>query len=155
MFEQIRRLFSVGDPLIELARTADGPLFKETFCASEVFVVSKPVDASLDPDAMSPESLAGLLESAVWASSQDSPIAPFTYGPESDRVLPVFSCESAAEAFVEAYVRAAHRVIPFVIASLEGSSLLPLLRGPVRVALNPLTESEFDLPAALQAELLA
>ena len=45
--------------------------------------------------------------------------------------------------------------MPFTIASLEGVHLLPLLTDSVRLALNPLTEPEFNLPAALQAELLA
>lgn len=155
MFEQLRRIFSFGDPLVELARAGDPSLFKKAFCSSEVYVVSTPVDRSLDPDSMSADELTDLLDAAVWAAGDDAPVAPFTYGPESDRVLPVFSCEGTAEAFVEAYVKAAHRVIPFVISSLEGASLLPLLGGPVRMALNPLTDSEFDLPAAVDAELRA
>ena len=114
MFERIRRAFSLGDPLVEVARSGDGSLFKETFRNSEIFVVSRPVPQSLDPDLMSDEDLRELMESAAREMAKDGPVEPFTYGPESDRVLPVFSCEAAAEAFVEAYVKAAKRVIPLV-----------------------------------------
>jgi hypothetical protein len=154
MFKQLRRLFSIGDPLIELARSGDSSLFKETFCASEVFVVSKAGSITLDPESMTADDLQEMMEEAAHEIAEERPFPAFTYGPEGREVLPVFSCREAAETFVRRYVQAVNRVIPFAIASLEGSSLLPFLDGTIRMTLNPLTDSELELPRDLQAELV-
>lgn len=154
MFKQLRRLFSIGDPLIEVARSGDGSLFKEAFCSSEVFVVSKAGSRSLDPKSLSGEDLQALMEEAARETAEDGPFQAFTYGPDGEEVLPVFSCREAAETFVLNYVRAVNRVIPFVVASLEGARLLPYLTGTIRLTLNPLTDTELELPPKLQAELV-
>lgn len=154
MFKLLRRLFDIGDPLIELARSGDVSLFKEAFCSSELFVVSKAGSRSLDPVSMSGDDLRGMIEEAARETAEDGPFHAFTYGVEGREILPLFSCQEAAETFIRNYVQAVNRVIPFVVASLEGSQLLPLLKGTIRVTLNPLTDNELALPRELQAELV-
>ena len=154
MFERLKRLFNVGDPLIELARSGESALFKEAFCSSEVFVVSKAGAGSLDPASMSGEDLESLIEEAARETAGEGPFHAFTYGPEGREILPIFSCRDAAEIFIRRYVKAVNRVIPFVVASLEGVELLPHLKGTIRVTLNPLTDDELELPRDLQTELV-
>lgn len=137
MLKQLKRLFQASDPLIELARSGEAALFALSFIESELFVVSIPVARSLAPAAV-------------------SGLRPFTYGPEGDESLPVFSSEETAEEFVKGYVRAANRVIPFVIAGLRGAALLPLLSARrLSVVLNPLADSEYELPRDLVSALEA
>ena len=147
-------LFTPEDPLIALARSGDFRTFAESFLSSEVFVVSRPIERSLDPERMTAEELAEITEEAARAAGEESGLSAFTYGPEGDEVLPVFSTEAAAQAFVEAYVRLANRVIPFITASLEGAALVPLLAGRrIGVVLNPLSDEEYELPRELVSEL--
>lgn len=154
MFKQLRRLFAVGDPLVEVARSGDGSLFKEAFCTSEIYVVSKAGSRSLDLSSTTADDLHGLVEEAARETAEERPFEAFTYGPEGREVLPVFSCREAAETFVRNYVLAVNRVIPFVVASLEGARLLPYLTGTIRLTLNPLTDTELELSRELQAELI-
>ncbi len=104
---------------------------------------------------MTARQLQGLMEEAARETAdEERPVQVFTYGPEGREILPVFSCREAAETFVRNYVQAVNRVIPFVVASLDGAQLLPYLKGTIRLCLNPLTETELDLPRELQAELV-
>jgi hypothetical protein len=147
-------LFTPGDPLIALARSGDFRTFARSFLSSQVFVVSSPVARSLAPAEVTAEALSEEVDEAPRAATDASGIDAFTYGPAGEEVLPVFSSEAAAQAFVQAYVELANRVIPFITASLEGAGLVPLLAGRrIGVVLNPLTENEYELPRELVAEL--
>jgi hypothetical protein len=94
------------------------------------------------------------MEDAARSWSGADSFEPFIYGPEGSECLPVFSCHEAADTFVRNYVQAVNRVIPFVVGSLEGARILPLLRGSIRLILNPLTDEETELPRDFQAELV-
>jgi hypothetical protein len=154
MLKSLQRLFGAGDPLIELARSGDTSLFKEAFCSSEVFVVSKAGSITPEAQSMTADELQSAVSEAARKVADGSPFEAFVYGPEGSQILPVFSCQEAAERFVRRYVRAANRVVPFVIASLEGVHVLPFLRGTVRMTLNPLSSTELELSRDLQAELV-
>ncbi len=147
-------LFKPGDPLIALARSGDFRTFAQSFRSSELFVVSSPVARSLDSSHLTADDLREQLEQAARTAADESGFSAFTYGPEGEEVLPVFSTEAAAEAFVKGYVQLVHRVIPMIIASLEGATLVPLFAGKrLGVVLNPLTDEEYELPRDLLVEL--
>lgn len=154
MLKQLKSLFQLGDPLVELAKSGDAPLFARSFLESELFVVSTPVDRSLSPSAFSAEELQELMEAAARVASDGSGFRPFTYGPEGETALPIFSTEEAAADFVKTYVEAVNRVIPFVIAAVSGSVLAPLLAGHgLSVVLNALSDAELELPRDLVSEI--
>jgi hypothetical protein len=154
MLKRLRSLFSTRDPLIEVARSGDGSLFKETFCSSRVFVVAKVDSRSLDPAPEADDPRQSSVEDSAQNTVEESLLEAFIYGPEGSEVLPVFSCREAAEMFIRNYLQAVNRVIPFVVGSLRGDHILPLLTGTIRLTLNPLTDTELELPVELQTELV-
>ncbi len=155
MLRYLKGLFGREDPLVELARSGDGKLFAESFRRSEVFVVSTPVDRSLDPERVTADELRRLVDAAARAARDDSGLRAFTYGVEGNEFLPVFSSAENAEKFIRRYVQAAHRVIPFLTASLAGAARRPLLAGSgLTVVLNPLSESEYELPREVVVEIV-
>ncbi len=127
-------LFNPSDPMIALAKSGDPSRFVEWFRTAQVFV--------------------------VFRDSEPEPIGDnegaFTYGPEGDELLPVFSTEAAAQAFVDRYADLVQRAIPLVARSLEGTALAPILAGRrLGVVLNPLTDEEYEVSREFVAELNA
>ena len=57
-------LFTPEDPLIALARSGDIRTFVESFLSSEIFVVSSPIQRTLDPANVTAEELTELTEEA-------------------------------------------------------------------------------------------
>lgn len=144
-------LFGGRDRLTKLAQYPDQSGFIRELATSGVFVLTVPFEADVDPETMTADELAKIVEtSAKELSRGDKGFTPFTYNNDDARTLPFFTSQKLAQAFVQSYVNRVRKIIPFGVLEIRGDAIPSIMDAADRWLLNAETKYETDVSVALQ-----
>jgi len=139
------------DRLTKLAQYPDQSGFIRELATSDVFVLTVPFDADVDPETMTADELANIVEaSATELSRDDKGFTPFTYNHDGARTLPFFTSQELAQKFVQSYVNRVRKIIPFGVLGIRGDAIPSIMDAADRWLLNAETKHETDVTVALQ-----
>lgn len=144
-------LFGGRDRLTKLAQYPEQSAFIRELATSNVFVLSVPFDADVDPGTMTADELAEIVKSsATELSRDDKGFTPFTYNNNNVRTLPFFTSQKLAQTFVQSYVNRVRKVIPFGVLEIRGDAIPSIMDAADRWLLNAESKHETDVTPALQ-----
>ena len=144
-------LFGGRDRLTKLAQYPDQSGFIRELASTDIHVLTIPFDTDVDPETMTAEELAAIVEaSATELGRDDKGLTPFTYTVDSARTLPFFSSQKLAQKFVQSYVNRVRKIIPFGVLGIRGDALPSIMDAADRWMLNAETKHETDVTIALQ-----
>ncbi|TWU50729.1 hypothetical protein Poly51_40220 [Rubripirellula tenax] len=144
-------LFGGRDRLTKLAQYPDQSGFIRELATSDVHVLTVPFDTDVDPETMTADELAAIVEaSATELARDDKGFSPFTYTADGAKTLPFFTSQKLAQKFVQSYVNRVRKIIPFGVLEIRGDALPSVMDAADRWLLNAGTKHETDVTTALQ-----
>ena len=144
-------LFGGHDRLTKLAQYPDQSGFIRELAKSDIFVLTVPFDADVDPETMTAEELSAIVEAAATVLSRDDiGFTPFTYKNDDTTTLPFFTSHKLAQNFVQSYVNRVRKIIPFGVLEIRGDAIPSIMDAADRWLLNAESKHETDVTVALQ-----
>ena len=142
------------DALIRAMRGHDRQKFARVFGHFTVLFLQVPTgcEGGLDPNVTQEEFLSHL-RSQTQDISQREQFTPFCRIRAGRRALLLFTAQSLAQQFAQAYVRTIKRIMPFGVLGVQGKIATRLFSGVDSVVFNASTKYEYEL-SAVDVQLL-
>ena len=129
MLSLLKRIFGGPTPLTPGQPSFDNKLI-HFLSLPKRFAEGLPVDATQ-------EQILALIERATAALAESTAFEPWGYEEDGKSILPLFTEQKHAHAFIQEYVKGVPRILPFQALQVEGRALLGFLDGYDEVVLDP------------------
>ena len=144
------------DALIRASRGSDRQAFADLFARSSILFLHLPpgLEGGLEPNVTRDELLAQIKKSAKDLSGREQ-FVPLCDIREGRKRMLLFTQQTFAQEFAQAYVRETKRIMPFEVLTVDGRVLVPSFRNADSVVLNAGSRFECELSTEDMALLRA
>jgi hypothetical protein len=148
MLDQLWNKLEGTDALTRAMRGSDSEKFAAVFARSTVLFLQLPpgCENGLDPNITQEELLAHIRACAKDLSGREQ-FTPLRILRGDRTALLLFTQQTFAQEFAQAYVRQVKRIMPFEVLGVEGRIAVHMFEGTESVVFNAGTRHEYELPA--------